>query len=618
MILKNRFLKKLVLGFFIFQTFILNSEVSPFYPELKIFGQDFFENYTPSLKTYQLPLNNDYIIGPGDTIIINVWGFFEQEYQKEVEVDGSIFISGIGKIYIAGKSLGEVKKIIEEKFYKKYKNIQVSVSGGKLRTINIYILGEVKKPGVYEIPPVLSIIDILAIAGGPNRNGSLRKIEIIKSNNEREFIDIYPILIEGRKPKILQFQQGDTIFVHQSENLVGITGGVRKPAIYELKSMKFKELIELSGGFLPVADTSHIQIERIEKDKGKILIDLDEKELENLFLKNFDIVKVPLLSSQLFYQISVTGAVKTQRVYGWKEGIKIGDILKEDDLLPFAETERAEIIRIEEGYRKIIPFSPKKIFSGDNNENLKLLPQDKIIIYSREKPEKKVTIIGEVMYPGEYVIETGERISNLIKRAGNFTSSAYPKGIVFLRETVKKQKEKQIEKFVKEKSEVLKEALKTSTNIEEKQVIERTLIALEKLAEIEPQGRIVIKIDKFEEFENSIYDIPLENGDIIYIPKKPVYVSVIGEVNNPANVLYNPNLTLNDYIQKTGGFTKDADRKGIFIVRVDGSSDKNLERIESGDTIVIPFEPKGEKLRFVKDIIQIFYQLAVGVGVLLK
>ncbi|MCM8785555.1 MAG: SLBB domain-containing protein [Candidatus Omnitrophica bacterium] len=615
---RNKFLKNLIFGLFIFQSFILNSEVFPFYSELKIFGQDFFENYNSSLKTYQLPLSDDYIIGPQDTIIINVWGFFEQEYQKEVEIDGSIFIPGIGKIYLAGKSFKEVKKVIEDKFYKKYKNIQVSVSGGKVKTINIYILGEVKKPGAYEIPPFVNIIDVLAIAGGPNKNGSLRKIEIIKSNNERKFIDIYPILIEGEKPEILQFQTGDVVFVHPSENLVGITGGVRKPAIYELKSMKFKELIDLSGGFLPIADTFHIQIERIDKEKGKILIDIDEKELYNLSLKNFDIIKVPLISSELFYQISVTGAVKTQRVYGWKEGIKIGDILKEDDLLPFAEKERAEIIRIEDGYRKIITFSPKKIFSGDNDENLKLLPQDKIVIYSRERPEKKVTVIGEVRYPGEYVIEAGEKISNIIKRAGNFTSSAYPKGIVFLRETVKKQKEKQIEKFVKEKREVLKEALKTTTNIEEKQVIERTLIALEKLAEVEPQGRIVIKMDKFEEFENSIYDIALENGDIIYIPKKPVYVSVIGEVNNPANVLYDSNLTLNDYIQKTGGFTKDADRKNIFIVRVDGSSDKNLERIESGDTIIIPFEPKGEKLRFIKDIIQIFYQLAVGIGVLLK
>ncbi len=615
---RNKFLKNLIIGLFVFQSFILNCDVFSFYPELKIFGQDFFENYTSSLKTYPLPLGDDYIIGAGDIIIINVWGFFEQEYQKEVEIDGSIFIPGIGKIYLAGKSFREAKKIIEDKFYKKYKNIQVSVSGGKVKTINIYILGEVKKPGAYEIPPLLNIIDILAIAGGPNKNGSLRKIEIIKSNNERKFIDIYPILIKGEKPEIFQFQTGDVVFVHPSENLVGIVGGVRRPAIYELKSMKFKELLDLSGGFLPVSDTSHIQIERIEKEKGKILIDIDENELNNLSLKNFDIIKVPLISAQLFYQVSVTGAVKTQRIYGWKEGIKISDILREDDLLPFAETERAEIIRIEDGYRKIITFSPKKIFSGDNEENLILLPQDKIVIYSKERPEKKVTVIGEVKYPGEYVIETGEKLSNVIKRAGSFTSSAYPKGIVFLRETVKKQKEKQIEKFVKEKSEVLKEALKTSTNLEEKQVIERTLIALEKLAEIEPQGRIIVKLDKFEEFENSIYDILLENGDIIYIPKKPIYVSVIGEVNNPSNVLYDPGLTLNDYIQKTGGFTKDADRKGIFIVRVDGSSDKNLDRIEGGDTIIIPFEPKGEKLRFVKDIVQIFYQLAVGVGILLK
>ncbi|MGB9677443.1 MAG: SLBB domain-containing protein [Candidatus Ratteibacteria bacterium] len=317
-------LKKVIFNFFIcFFSFTLYCEVFSGYPELKIFGEDFFENYTPFLKTHLFALNEDYIIGPGDTIIISVWGFFEQEYQKEVEIDGSIFISGIGKIYIAGKTIKEVRKIVEDKFYKKYKNIQVSVSGGKIRTINIYILGEVKKPGAYEIFPFLNIVDIIALAGGPSKNGSLRNIEIIKYDGKKELLDIYPVLLKGEKPKIMQFQPGDTIFVHQSENLVGITGGVRKPAIYELKNMNLKELIDLSGGFLPIADISHIQIERIDKEKGKVLIDLNEKEIDNFSLKNFDVVKVPLLNLESFYQVSITGAVKTERVYGWKEGIKI-------------------------------------------------------------------------------------------------------------------------------------------------------------------------------------------------------------------------------------------------------------------------------------------------------
>ncbi|MCS7180373.1 MAG: SLBB domain-containing protein [bacterium] len=588
------------------------------YPELKLFGQEFFENYTPSPKIYEFSLKDDYIMGPGDTLIINVWGFFEQEYYKEIEPDGSIFISGIGKIYLAGKTFLEAKKIIEDKFYKKYKNIQVSVSSGKIRTINVYILGEVKKPGVYEIYPFLNIIDILALAGGPNKNGSLRKIEINKNKGEKEIIDIYPLLLKGEKIKVFQFQQGDIIFVHQSENLVGITGAVKRPGIYELKNMDMKELLEFAGNFLPIADISHIQIERIDREKGKILIDLKDDEIYNFKLKVYDIVKVPSLSPQTFYQVSVQGAVKQARVYGWKEGIKISDVLKEEDLLPFAEMEKAEIIRIENGFRKIITFSPKNVFLGDRKENLNLLPQDKIVIYSKERPEKKVFITGEVKYPGEYIIESGEKLSNIIKRAGNFTSSAYPKGIVFLRETVKKQKQKEIEKFVKEKKEILESALKTTTNPEEKQVIEKTLITLEKLAEIEPTGRIIVKMENLETIENSIYDFPLEDGDIIYIPKKPIYVSIIGEVNNSTNVIYEPQFTINDYIQKTGGFTKDADRKNIFIVRVDGSSDKNIEKIEPGDTIVIPFEPRGERLRFVKDIIQIFYQIAVSVGVLLK
>jgi len=599
---------------------IINGEIFSDYPDLKLFGEEFFRNYKSDVKRYQLPVSEDYIVGSGDIIVINVWGFFEYEYQKEVEIDGSIFVQGLGKIYIGNKKFSEVKKIIEDKFYKKYKNIQVSVSIGKFRTINVFVLGEVNKPGIYEISPFFTILDIISIAGGVNKNGSLRKIEIIKSNGEREIIDIYPLLLKGEKPKIFQFQNGDTIFVNKSENLVGIVGAVRNPAIYELKKMEIGEIMELCGGFLPNADISHIQIERIDKEKGKILIDIKikEDELNTFRLKNYDIIKVSEIPSQSYYQIEVLGSVKKQRVYGWKEGIKISDVLKEADLLPFSEKEKGEIIRIENGYRKIIKFSPEKVFAGDENENLYLMPLDKIIIYSKERPEKNVFIYGEVRFPGRYVIESGEKLSNIIKRAGNFTDKAYPKGIVFLRDSIKKQKEKEIVNYVKEKMETLKSALKTTTNPEEKQVIEKGIISLEKISEIEPTGRIIIKIDNFENFENSIYDIELENGDIIYVPKKPVYVSIIGEVNNPTNLFYEESLSFNDYIKKVGGFTKDADKKNIFIVRFDGSSDKNIEKIEPGDTIVVPFEPKGEKMRFVKDIIQIFYQIAVGVGVLIK
>lgn len=611
-------IKRFWILIFIFSSIALKGGIFSEYSDLKLFGEEFFENFTISVKPYQLPLNDDYIVGPGDTIVVNVWGFFEQEYQKEIEIDGSIFISGIGKIYIAGKKLGEVKKIIEDKFYKKYKNIHVSVSGGKVRAINVFVLGEVKKPGVYEIFPFFNILDILSIAGGPSKIGSLRKIEIIKNNGEREILDIYPLLLKGERPKIFQFQNGDTIFIHPSENLVGIIGEIKKPAIYELKEMKIKEIIDLCGGFLPSADTSHIQVERIDKEKGKILIDIGEKDIESFRLKNYDIVKIPSVSSRLFYQVEVLGAVKNQRVYGWKEGLSIKDVLKEDDLLPFAEKEKAEIVRIENGFRKIITFSPEKLFKGDIEENLLLMPQDKIIIYSKERPEKKVFIYGEVKFPGEYIIESGEKLSSVIKRAGGFTSLSYPKGIMFFREAIKKQKEKEIERYIKEKKETLKTYLKTTVDTEEKRVIEKGLIALEKLSEIEPTGRVVIKMEEFEKLENSIYDIILENNDIIYIPKKPVYVSIIGEVNNSANIFYQEKFTLNDYIDKVGGFTKDADRKNVYIVRVDGSSDKNLEKIEPGDTIVVPFEPKGEKMRLIKDIMQIFYQVAVGVGVLIK
>lgn len=586
------------------------------YPNLKKFGDDFFENYSLDKIKSQILISDDYILGPGDEIIISVWGFFEQEFKKEIEMDGSIFISGIGKIYLGGRKLKDARKIIEDRFYKKYKKIQVSVSTGRIRNINIFVLGEVKRPGVYEITPFYSILDIIAVAGGISKTGSLRKIEIKRADSSNKFVDLYPLLLKGEKLEFFQFQDRDVIFIHPANNYVGIDGAVKKPGIYELENMELKEIIELAGGFLPNADLSHIQVERIDKAKGKIIIDIDEKEMGSFILKNFDVVKVPFMSNQIYYQVTVIGAVKTNRTFGWKENLKLSDILKKEDLSPLADISKGEIIRNENGFTKVISFSPEKVFKGE--ENIELMPLDKIIIFSKERPIKKVIVLGEVKYPGEYIIESGEKLSSLIKRAGGFTSSAYPKGIVFLRESIKELKEKEIEGFVQEKREILTSLLKSSFNSEEKEIIEKGLISLEKVSEAKLTGRVIVKLDSWNDFEKTKYDIILENNDVIYVPKKPLYVSIIGEVRNPTNVFYEENLRTIDYINRAGGFTRNSDVKNIYIIRIDGSTDTNLEKIEPGDTIVVPFEAKDRTGKIVKDIMQILYQITVGIGVLIK
>jgi len=252
------------------------------YPELETFGQKFFKNFSAVKTPTGLLPGEKYILGQGDTLIITIWGFLEEEYRKEIESDNSIFLPKIGKIYPGGKTFKEVKEIIRNAVYGKYRNVTVSVTTGKLRTFQIFVLGEVKKPGIYEISSLFDIIEVLALAGGPTEKGSLRKIKLVRKNGDINFFDLYPFLLKGEKPFQIHFSSGDTIFVPLAKNMVGVSGAVRRQGVYEvMERVKLKDVLKLCGGFPPTADLSHLQIERKDIEKGSVLIDLNQEDISS-------------------------------------------------------------------------------------------------------------------------------------------------------------------------------------------------------------------------------------------------------------------------------------------------------------------------------------------------
>ncbi|MBN1446022.1 MAG: SLBB domain-containing protein [Candidatus Omnitrophica bacterium] len=583
---------------------------------LEIFGQKMF--YGPPSDAMQTGFHipENYILGIDDELIINVWGAIEEEHRKTVEQDGAIFIPGIGKISLDGKTVSEARKIIREKFLGRYNNISVSVTTGKVRTIEVFILGEVKKPGNYLISPMTSILEVLTIAGGPTEKGSLRRIKITGKSGAVQIYDLYPLFMSGDNPPEIQFSRGDTVFVPLAEYAAGIKGAVRRPAIYEVPdAVTVENLIALSGGALPNADFSRLQVERIDKDKGRIIIDIDPCRHGDFNLNNFDIVNLPSLPEHLFYKVFLDGAVKRPGNYGWTEGLKAGAILKETELLPYALKDKAEIIRTgDDGAKRVIIISPEKIFSGEAGADIELMPQDKIVVYSQERREKRVSIQGQVYYPGEYVIVRGDRLSDLIKRAGGFTKYANLPGIVFLRESIRAEKEKQVAEFIRNKEEMLDREEKHTVKESEKALVEQGRMLIEQLKAIEIKGRIPLRIDNSETFVRREYDIMLEDGDVIYVPEKPISVAVTGEVNLPANIIFKRELGVADYIRKSGGYTKNADRRNVFIAKVDGTATQNMNSMEPGDTIVVPFETKEKRFTIIKDIVQMFYHLSLGLA----
>jgi polysaccharide biosynthesis/export protein len=585
--------------------------------ELEVYGQKVFSEFPAQIRRTGFYIPDNYVLGVEDELLINIWGAVEEEHRKTIEYDGAIFIPKIGKIHLEGKRLNEARELIKTRIFSIYKNVSVSVTTGKLRTLEIFVLGEVKKPGNYIISPMTNILEVLAMAGGITEKGSLRYIRVTRKTEKTvNSYDLYPLFMSGQPPPEIQFFQGDMVFVPLAESFAGIKGAVRRPGIYEITyPATLKNLINLSGGTLPNADFSRIQVERIDETKGKIFIDVTHATYEKFVIKNFDIIHIFPLPEQPFYKISLEGAVKRPGTYGWKEGLRLSDVLKKEELLPYALMSKAEIIRTEpDGGKKIIIISPEKVIAKIDEDNLALFPQDRIIIYSQERPEKKVVIQGQVYHPGEYVVVRGERLSDLVRRAGGFTRYAYLPGIVFTREEIRAEKEKQVASFIKEKETMLKQEEQLLERDEDKQLLEQGKIFIERLKGMDVKGRIPLHINDENSYIGTDYDIGLENGDIIYIPDRPISVAVLGEVNLPANIIFREDYKFLDYIQKSGGFTKNADRKNIFIVKANGTASKNLHEIKHGDTIVVPLEIKERKGRIIKDIVQMFYHISLGVA----
>lgn len=582
---------------------------SLFSEELKIFGQDFFSNVNLTSPEAVRFIPEKYFLGPGDQIEISVWGVVEIRQQLEIDREGNILIPRLGKIHLSGKTLTEARKYLQDLFNRTYRNVKLELTLTRARLINVFVMGEVKKPGTYTITPFSTIMEVLGMAGGITEKGSMRKISIIRRDGTKQEVDLYPVFFGSGLPEIV-FYPEDTVYVPLGSKFVSIKGAVRRPAIYEIVApVTIKQLIDFAGGFLSDADTKRIAVIRNDTS-GKKLIDIfpqiEKDVLEKFVLEDGDEVEISFISKDIVDCIFVEGTIRNPGKYQWKQNLFVSDIISETDFLPDTLVELAEIIREKEtGNREIIQFS--LIDAVKKIKDIKLEPRDRIVIRSKERPLKKVTISGEIKFPGEYVIYPGETLSSLISRAGGFTPQAYLPGVIFTRVSVKQREKQELEKFIMEKQTVLEKEAGRTESEEEKALIEKSKTLLQQLAQAPVTGRVIVHLEPWEKFKGSESDVLLEHGDSIHIPSKPTVVSVVGEVNHPANVLFKNGADVNYYINKAGSFTKNADTKNIFIVKIDGTASTDLKKIDPGDVIVVGFLAKDRPGKILKDILQMLY-----------
>jgi protein involved in polysaccharide export with SLBB domain len=619
--------------------------------DLKQFGYDLFQQppylFAPGDR---VPVGPDYVLGPGDELRITIWGKIEGAWDIVVDRDGTIALPKIGVVGVTGLTFQELKLLLHKEISKYYNGFEMNVSLGRLRSIKVYLVGNAQRPGAYTISSLSTLVNALFEGGGPNKNGSMRDIQLKRNGETVVHFDLYDFLLKGDKSSDVRLMPEDVIFIPPVGPLAAVAGNVNTPAVYELKGEKtVSGLIEMAGGLNTIAFQGRIQVERIVENRRQTVFESDWERVkeDEVPLEPGDIVKVfQVVQDRRVVRIS--GAIQREGEYGFRQGMSVKDLVsmsggvkyyaydKEAELTRLAITEKGPVTT------KII-INMEKALGGDASENIPLQEND--FLFIRTVPEWKlyniVKITGEVRFPGTYTISKGEKLSSLLERAGGYTSKAYLKGAVFTREIVREVQQKRIDEMVARlEKELLVQGVSgvsAASSPEEARIKEaeskQSKDLIDKLRTVKASGRMVIALAQPEALKKSASDIELVEGDSLYIPSDPQSVQIIGAVFNQTAFVYNKGKNIESYVNLAGGYTESADKKRLYVFKADGTAVKpeggglfffgeNTYRtgkdLEPGDTIVVP--EKLEKiawLREVKDITQILYQIAVGAGVIL-
>jgi protein involved in polysaccharide export with SLBB domain len=406
---------------------------------LRRFGADIFQDGTGNLESLpmDLPAGPDYILGPGDGLSINTWGSVSQRWTRSVDREGKVSLPEAGDIVIAGQSLADAQRTVEKALRVQFRDIHVDLSLTRLRTIRVYVVGDVMRAGAYDISSLSTPLNALYAAGGPTPRGSLRTVRHYRGSRLVREVDLYDLLLRGVRSDVARLEPGDTILVPPVGPQVTVAGMVRRPAIYEVKGpTQLSDVLDLAGGVLVSATLRQINVERIEAHERRVMLSVqlpnsNDKQVVEPALGNFRVQDGDrvLISPILPYSdetIYLQGHVFRPGKYSYHKGIEIKDVLRSyQDLLP-EPADHAEIIRLEPpDYRPTtIVFSLGEVLGGD--DPIELRPFDTIRIFGRyEIDPPKVSIYGEVLRPGQYPLAHNMSATDLVRMAGGFKRSAY-------------------------------------------------------------------------------------------------------------------------------------------------------------------------------------------------
>lgn len=612
-----------------------------------IFGSALFRDVPSTFAPLDhAPVRADYVIGPGDQLLIRAWGSIDLDSRVTVDRSGQIYLPRVGVINVAGLRYDQLEQYLRSSLNQQFRNFALSVNVGQLRSIQIFLLGAVRRPGTYTISSLSTVIDALFASGGPSPSGSMRNILLKRNGKVITDMDLYDLLVHGDKSKDAPLESGDVIYVPPAGPSVAIAGSVHSPGIFELRGpTTLKQALQYAGGLDTVAGSARVTIEGIENRKSREVAEYDLSDAMRQTLRDGDIVHIFPISPRFANAVTLRGAAAEPGLYPWHAGMRISDLIPSRQALitrryysrqnamglsnqGFSGSAssatpndfRSNSAAINWDYATVTRLNPatlktdlisfnlnQAITDPSSPANITLKPSDVVTIFLLsdipvpvERRSRFVTLSGEVRVPGVYRVENGETLRDLVNRAGGLTPMAYLFGANFTRASTREDESRNLQRAVAAARKnltaraakiELNENASSAANKQKSLALEQADI--QRLAATQPSGRIVLDIPPNAASLDAIPALPLEDGDVLHIPNRGGVVQVIGAVNNENALIYHRNFRVKDYIAKAGGPTREADLKRIFILRADGSvvGDKHgLERMRlmPGDAIVVP------------------------------
>jgi polysaccharide biosynthesis/export protein len=623
-----------------------------------VFGQSLFNSGAVNIQKNSdrivPPLH--YILGSGDRLSVTIWGVSQFDGEFTLDEFGNITPNLIGRISLKGKTFNQVQQILKSRFNKVYRfnSSQISINLSYSKVISVNIVGEVISPGTYSIPSINSAFNILSLAKGPNKKGSVRNISIIRNGKVVSILDVYEFMNNPNKKSFIYLENGDFLLIPTLGNVVTIQGEVIRTGKYELKEKEsLAAALKFAGGFKPIANKSSISIIR-QTENGKLVKSYSYEEANKIELKNGDEIVIAKNAENISNKVTVKGEVFAPGIYEFKKGESFNTLLiRTNGLTPNAYLNNAHIYRLNKSLeREVIKID---LSDTESLKKIQMSDLDEILIFNKNSfiDTTYISINGLVRHPGKVEFKNGLNLRDIITMSGGVLRQAdisrieieridfskpvndtvnyinlqvknFASDSLFFLQPYDVINIRPLPEFKFHQTVVIKGQIKypgayslVGGGVRISDIIQRaggqTNLAYGEKAYIKRSenniGTILLDLETVMKNQESPFNYYLRAGDSIVIPRVNDIVSISGAIgakfidnNENINIAFKKRKRASYYIKKyAGGYDKKANRRNVCAVTLNGQIKRSKlfgltkPRIEKGDQIIVKYLPKKDK-----------------------